>query len=115
MGFFGFFKRNMIESNKSLSKKDDDDDSKLIIGEGAVIDSSVQRTIKEAHMKYTRPGYNPQTRKQYYDDGSAHKKAIDNLFANGEKVTDPYSGAELVKKQRDAKIQFGKEWQKPCC
>lgn len=79
---------------------------------GQVLDASICNSIAEANAKYARPKYNSQTRKSYYDDGKAHKKAIDRVFSSGESVKDPYSGAELLKKQKDAKLKFGEQWQK---
>lgn len=92
-------------------KHDDDDTSKQKIGVGVALDKSVRNSTDQANAKYYRNDYNPQTRKQIYDDGSAHKRVIDNAFASGETVKDPYTGSELVKKQRDAKAQFGEDWQ----
>ncbi len=92
-------------------KCDDDDKSKTKIGVGVALDTSVRNSTAKANVKYSRPDYNPQTRKQFYDDGSAHKKAIDDAFASGKMVRDPYSGEELVKKQRVAKMRFGEDWQ----
>lgn len=103
------------EDTEIKSMPDDENEerkkSKIKIGAGIAIDSSIRSSTVQANAKYSRPDYNPQTRKQFYDDASAHKKAIDDAFANGKTVRDPYSGAELVKKQRDAKIQYGEDWQ----
>lgn len=102
-----------------------DSEKELIVGEsikerdngaaeiaaGHVIDASVRVSSAQAKIKYTKPAYNPQTRKKFYDDGKAHDAAIERAFSSGETVRDPYTGAELVRKQRDAKIQFGTEWQ----
>lgn len=111
MVLFDFLKKDKSESTEVALRRDDDDDSKIKIGAGIAIDSSIRSSTAQANAKYSRPDYNPQTRKQFYDDGSAHKKAIDNAFAGKKTVRDPYSGAELVKKQRDAKMQFGEDWQ----
>lgn len=111
MGIFSLFKNNKAKTTEVTIKKEDDDESTSVIGEATAINESVRSSTAQAHVKYSRPEYNPQTRKQYYDEGSAHKRAIDNAFAGVEKVKDPYSGSELVKKQRDAKIQFGENWQ----
>ena len=42
------------------------------------------------NQKFYKPDYNPQTRKQYYDDPGAHKRAMDKAFSNGDGVTDLY-------------------------
>lgn len=111
MGVFGFFKKDKTKTTEVALKQDDDNESKSKIGAAVALDASIRNSTAQANIKYSRPAYNPQTRKQFYDDGSAHEKAINDAFASGKTVRDPYSGAELVKKQRDAKIQFGEDWQ----
>lgn len=111
MVLFDFLKKDKSASTEVVLRRDDDDDSKIKIGAGIALDSSIRSSTAQANAKYSRPDYNPQTRKQFYDDGSAHKKAIDNAFAGEKTVRDPYSGSELVKKQRDAKMQFAEDWQ----
>lgn len=99
------------ELTVDAAKEDDDRESKVKIGAGAAIDASVQQSAAKAKVKYTKPEYNPQTRKQYYDDSSAHKAALDKAFSSGKPVLDPYTGKELDLKQRDAKIKHGENWQ----
>ncbi|MDY6232138.1 hypothetical protein [Peptostreptococcus porci] len=111
MRLFDFLKKDKVKYTEFALKRDEDDDSKIEIGVGIALDSSIRSSTAQANAKFSRPEYNPQTRKQFYDDGNAHKKAIDDAFANGKTVRDPYSGAELAKKQRDAKMRYGEEWQ----
>lgn len=111
MGLFDFLKKDKERTTEIALKRDSDEEAKSKIGVGVAIDTSVKSSTAQANVKYSRPDYNPQTRKQFYDDGSAHKKAIDDAFASGKTVRDPYSGAELVKKQRDAKMRYGEDWQ----
>ena len=111
MGLFDFLKKDKVKTTEVVLKRDDKDESKSMIGAGVALDASVKHSIAQANAKYNKPKYNPQTRKQFYDDGSAHKKAIDDAFASGEPVRDPYSGAELIKKQSEAKIGHGENWQ----
>ena len=116
---FSFFKKKTkceesatdeyLEKNEE--KKSDEDKSSTVTATGFAIDSSVRTSTAQAKVKFEKPEYNPQTRKAYYDDPNAHQAAIDKAFSSGETVRDPYSGAELVAKQRDAKIQFGEKWQ----
>ena len=110
MGMFDFLKRAKTTTDVAV-RRDDDDESKNKIGAGIALDASIKSSTAQANVKYYRPDYNPQTRKQFYDNGNAHKNAIDKAFSSGETVRDPYSGAELVKKQRDAKIKYGQDWQ----
>lgn len=112
MGLFDFLKKDKnVTTEVTIKKDNDDDESKSKIGAGIAIDASVRNSAAQANAKYSRPAYNPQTRKQYYDNGTAKKDAIDKAFSSGETVEDPYSGAELLKKQRDAKVQYGENWQ----
>ncbi len=111
MGLFDIFKKNRSMTTEVATKNEEEDSTKSMIGAGIALDSSVKSSTAQANARYSRPDYNPQTRKQFYDNGSAHKKALDNAFADGKTVRDPYSGAELVKKQRDAKMQYGQDWQ----
>lgn len=108
---FEFLKKRKNTSTEVGLKAVEEDKAKVKLGEGIALDTSVRNSIAEANKKYARPEYNPQTRKIYYDDGNAHKAAIDRAFSGGETVRDPYTGAELVKKQRDAKLQYGEDWQ----
>lgn len=110
---FDFLKRKKSTHTELLvdAEEDNDKDSKIKAGTGAALNASIRQSTAEAAAKYTRPGYNPQTRKAFYDDPNAHQSAIDKAFAGGKTVRDPYTGAELVKKQRDAKMQFGQDWQ----
>lgn len=113
---FSFFKKKKREDEEtteivSADNEKKEDDSAISITSGIVIDAAVRHSAEQAKIKYTRPEYNPQNRKAYYDDPSAHKAALERAFSSGESVKDPYTGAELVKKQQDAKIQFGEEWQ----
>lgn len=113
---FGLFKRKQEknDSEKELilgESINERDNGATEIATGHVIDASVRASSAQAKIKYTKPAYNPQTRKEFYDDGKAHSAAIERAFSSGETVRDPYTGAELVRKQRDAKIQFGTEWQ----
>lgn len=111
MSSLDFIENDKLKSTKATLKHEDDNKSKSKIGAGIAIDEAIQNSTAKANAKYYRPEYNPQTRKQLYDDGISHKKAINNAFAGEETVKDPYTGAELVKKQRDAKIQYGEDWQ----
>ena len=113
MGLFDFLRGKKSDLKEVVVRNNDDEDneSKVTLGTGIAIDASVHSSFAQAAAKYTRAEYNPQTRKAIYDDGSAHHAAMDRAFADGKTVRDPYTGAELVKKQRDAKMQFGEEWQ----
>ena len=114
MGFFDFLKSNKNKTTEieiDTNNDDTEDDSKSKIGASVAIESSVRSSTAKASVEYSKPSYNPQTRKQFYDNGSAHKQALDNAFAGGETVRDPYTNAELFKKQSDAKLKYGNDYQ----
>lgn len=109
---FHFFKKKKKSVEiVAVEEQDEKKNDSLKIGAGIAINSSVHTSAAKAQEKYSRPEYNPQTRKAYYDDPQAHKAAIDRAFSSGKPVEDPYTGAKLVKKQSDAKIQHGENWQ----
>ena len=94
MGVFDFDQEDelSVDVNNGKENKDKtDDESKAKLGAGIAVDASVQQSIVHAKVKFTRPDYNPQTRKAFYDDGQAHKRAIENAFSSGETVRDPYT------------------------
>ena len=98
-----FFRKKGNAPAEVLAKSaEDTEDSKIKIGMGQALDESIRNSITEANVKYTRPAYNPETRKAYYDDGKAHKAAIDRAFSDGKTVKDPYSGSKLFQKQNNA-------------
>lgn len=107
MGVFDIFKKG-----KPTKAEQEHDDSISDIATAVVLEQSIQSSSEQAAARYYRPDYNPQTRKQYYDDGSAHKTAMDQAFVDGKIAKDPYTGVELMKKQRDAKAKYGADWQK---
>ncbi len=108
MGLFNFFKK---KQTVNIEIEEQDQDSKTKVGVGTALSESVKESVLQSNIKYNKPDYNPQTRKTFYDDSMAHKTAIDKAFTTDGIVRDPYSGAELVKKQRDAKIKFEADWQ----
>ena len=75
MGLFDFLRKDKTKTTEVALKRDDDDESKSKIGAGIALDRSIRSSTAQANAKYSRPDYNPQTRKQFYDDGSAHKKS----------------------------------------
>lgn len=107
-----FRKKGNAPAEVLVKSAEDTEDSKIKIGMGQALDESIRNSITEANVKYTRPAYNPETRKAYYDDGKAHKAAIDRAFSDGKTVKDPYSGSKLFQKQKNAKLKYGEDWQR---
>lgn len=115
MGLFDFLTLN--KQYEEIKEDEEDKKSKKDIGSGIALDESIQQSISDANKKYYRPDYNPKTRKEYYDSGSTHKKVMDDAFADGKKVYDPYTGVELKKRREKLKkymVKIGtKELGKP--
>lgn len=101
-----------MDSNRIKSSiNDEEEQDNINIGVSYAANQSVQQSLNKAKIKYAKPDYNPKTRKQFYDDRSAHKKAMDNAFSKNETIKDPYTGDELYKSQKEAKAHFGINWQ----
>lgn len=102
----------LFKNKKDKDEEKEDNESKTKMAVGITLDQSIQNSTSKAGTKYSKPAYNQQTRKQYYDDGKAHKAAMDEAFANNAVVRDRYTGDVLVKSQKEAKALYGKDWQK---
>ncbi len=110
--FFKFLRKKKVhQSDKEKEKEEQEKETIICTGTGNALDSAVQVSTVQTKAKYIKPEYNPQNRRAYYDKPMAHKAAIDNAFSGGKTVRDLYTGAKLLKKQRDAKIHYGKDWQ----
>ncbi len=86
-------------------------DMKQRIGEFTVLDTSIKSSFATTKIRFSKPPCEGPNWRARYDDGTARKNAIDKAFASGNIVKDPYTGAILVNKQRDARLQFGPNWQ----
>lgn len=103
MTFFGLFGKK----NKDDERNKDNVKSASL----AATDASTINSIEQAAKTFTKPTYNPNTRKTHYDDPSAHERFMRNTFSEDKTVRDPYTGAELRAKQRNAKVEFGEKWE----
>lgn len=76
---------------------------------GQAAGAAVEQSIKQVAETYRKPDtYN----RQLYDDGMAKRQAKMDIFSKGKTVKDPYSGEELLLRKQEAKLKYGKEWQK---
>ena len=99
-----------LMKNEGTQEKEKKDYTSAKVGASIQFNNSVSQSVVQAREHYTKPAYNPQTRRAYYDDPSAHKRAMDQAFSKG-KVVDPYTKQELTLKQKDAKMKYGNNWQ----
>lgn len=92
-------------------KKNKEDKTAMNVASSISINDSVENSTAQATVKYSRPDYNPNTRKEYYDDGTMHKTVVEKAVSKTGACVDPNTGAELFAKQRDAKFKYGANWQ----
>lgn len=92
-------------------KKKKEKDEQVIIGTLIVKDKAVQQATAQADKKFYKPDYDPQTRKSYYDDPSAHKAVKKRAFLDNDVVKDPYTNEDLVPTIKEAKIKYNEHWQ----
>ena len=73
------------------------------------VERSIEQSVRRVDETYRKPDtYN----RKIYDDGSAKRNAKMNIFAQKKTVKDPYSGKELMLRKQEAKVKYGKDWQK---
>lgn len=77
----------------------------------AIINERIRQETATVNSKFKKPEYNPTTRKEFYDDGMAHKAVKEAAFRTGEPVRDPYTNEQLVSTVREAKQNYHAEWQ----
>ncbi|MBQ9389468.1 MAG: hypothetical protein IJU07_04775 [Synergistaceae bacterium] len=94
----------------STSKKKDDK-TELIIAEGLAATQSARTSANMAAERFAKPE-NYTGNRTLYDSGSAKYHAKSDLFNGNTEVRDPYTGDVLTLRIKDAKAQFGPEWQK---
>lgn len=86
-------------------------DTQVKISSQVATNQVVQDATVYTDAKFTKPPYNPQTRRSYYDDSASHKAAKENAFSGGGTVRDPYTNAQLVLTVEEAKRRYGDNWQ----
>jgi hypothetical protein len=101
----------MFDLLKRHKKEKREDENQILIGSEIVKNQSVKKMTAQAEKTYTKPEYNPETRKKYYDDAIAHKAVKDAAFSDENVVKDPYTNAELVQTKKEAKLKYGSDWQ----
>lgn len=105
---FGFKKKEkeFIENEKTLKDKNN---GVAGIGAGFAATQTAQAATQQAAKTFAKPDTYTGNR-TLYDNGTAKVNAKKNLFANGEKVIDPYTGDTLVLTKKEAKMLYGDDW-----
>lgn len=76
---------------------------------GKAAGASVEQSVKRVAETYRKPDTYD---RKLYDDGAAKLQAKMGEFSKGKPVKDPYSGDELLLRKQEAKLKYGKDWQK---
>lgn len=103
--------------NTTLQKKSSEEDKRKKrsqeilenVAAGQAAGVSVEQSVKRVAETYMKPDTYD---RNLYDDGAAKRQAKMNEFSKGKPVKDPYSGDELLLRKQEAKLKYGKDWQK---
>lgn len=79
------------------------------VAAGQAAGASVEQSVKRVAETYRKPDTYD---RKLYDDGAAKRQAKMDVFSKGKPVKDPYSGDELLLRKQEAKLKYGKDWQK---
>ncbi len=79
------------------------------VAAGQAAGASVEQSVKRVAETYRKPDTYD---RKLYDNGAAKRQAKVDVFSNGKPVKDPYSGDELLLRKQEAKLKYGKNWQK---
>ena len=110
-------KRGILIMNTTLQKKSSEEDKRKKrsqeilenVAAGQAAGASVEQSVKRVAETYMKPDTYD---RNLYDDGAAKRQAKMNEFSKGKPVKDPYSGDELLLRKQEAKLKYGKDWQK---
>lgn len=110
---FNLFKRKKEVSTKfgAVLKEEDPNSSSVKTAYGYAATESARNSTQQSAVKFAKPSTYTGSRNSY-DSGAAKTQAKRDLFKDGEKVIDPYTGNELVLTKLEAKMMYGDDWQK---
>lgn len=80
------------------------------VATGIVIGKEINQAIDSLGSKYAKPNKYTGNRK-LYDSPQAKINAKSNAYRNGGMAKDPYTGKDLLLKKREAKAEYGNNWQ----
>lgn len=80
------------------------------VAPGIVIGKEINQAIDSLGSKYAKPNKYTGNRK-LYDSPQAKINAKSNAYRNGGMAKDPYTGKDLLLKKREAKAEYGNNWQ----
>lgn len=110
---FSFFKKKKKKSTsldvlrEENNKNEEEDSIKTATGFSTM--KSARASTEQASKIYAK---SEKYDRSLFDDGAAKVRAKKNAFADGQKVYDSYTGDVLELKKSDAKLKYGKDWQK---
>ena len=102
------------KNNKQIVDSNPDNDTKediLRTAQGLDMSDIINKNVRSAEVKYTKPETYAGNRAAFFDDASAKIKAKQDLFSDNKRIKDPYTGKTLVRTQEQAKRQYRGKWQ----
>lgn len=110
---FGFKKKSSDSTEIREYEKDDKkhDNDATTISAGYAATQAAQLSTHQASKTFSKPDAYTGNR-TLYDSGAAKVNAKKVLFADGQKVIDPYTGEPLVLTKKEAMSLYGKDWAK---
>ena len=110
---FSFFKKKKKKTTsldvlrEENNKNEEEDSIKAATGFSTM--ESARASTERASKIYAK---SEKYDRSILDNGAAKVRAKKNAFADGQKVYDSYTGDVLELKKSDAKLKYGKDWQK---
>lgn len=110
---FSFFKKKKKKTTsldvlrEENNKNEEEDSIKAATGFSTM--ESARASTERASKIYAK---SEKYDRSLLDNGAAKVRAKKNAFADGQKVYDSYTGDVLELKKSDAKLKYGKDWQK---
>lgn len=98
-------------SEDDKQKQQEIENGNIKIAAGYAVEESVCKSTQALKVKFAKPETYTGNR-MLYDSGKAKVAAKKELFADGAKVRDPYTGEKLVLTKKEAKMSYGEEWSK---
>lgn len=110
---FSFFKKKKkkitsLDVLREENNKNEEEDSIKAATGFSTMESARASTERASKIYAKSEKYD----RSLLDNGAAKVRAKKNAFADGQKVYDSYTGDVLELKKSDAKLKYGKDWQK---
>jgi len=101
--------RTWKQNEKNERENNQTSNSAVDIGAGFATAQTIQKSSQQAAQTFAKPE-NYTGNRNLYDSGAAKMNAKKALFAEGQRVVDPYTGDILVLTKKEAKMLYGDDW-----